>query len=67
MPRGGGEQRGLELDRFALLPRGERLQPRLLEHDLVTIVLGSQRHQLAATTGIRFQHSLMGHGEGCRL
>jgi hypothetical protein len=58
MPGSRCEQRRQELDRLGLLRSGQRRQLRLLEHDLATLDCCSQRHQLAAATGIRFQHSV---------
>ena len=58
MPGSRREQRRQQLDRLGLLRGGERLEPRRLEHDLVTLGCCAQRHQLAATTGIGFQHSV---------
>ena len=57
MPGSRCEQRRQQVDRLGLLRSGEWLETRPLEHDLATCC-GAQRHQLAAATGIRFQHSV---------
>jgi hypothetical protein len=59
VPRSRCEQRRQQLASLGLLRRGERLQPRRLEHDLPTLGSWAQRHQLAAATRIRFQHSVL--------